>query len=339
MIYEKTKGNIVKCGVCPRRCVIQPGKRGVCRVRENRKGKLYSLVYGKAVSSEIDPVEKKPFFHFAPGSKTLSVATVGCNLKCDFCQNWTISQDFDQIFGEGLTPKNIVNSAKASKCQGLSYTYTEPTIFLEYAYDTMIEAETGLYNTFVSNGYMTKETIRKISSHLDAINIDYKGNPEFYKKFCGISNIRPIETTMKEFVRRGVWVEVTNLIVPGYNDKHRWVGSMARWIKDNLGPDVPLHFSRFMPAYKLQNVEPTSVETIERAVQIARREGLNYVYSGNLPGHKYENTYCPRCGALVIERKGFEVTRFDLPFDMRCKSCGEEIPIKGKNWIPSDLFG
>ncbi|RLJ02116.1 MAG: AmmeMemoRadiSam system radical SAM enzyme [Candidatus Aenigmatarchaeota archaeon] len=337
MLWEKVDGE-VRCNVCGRRCIIPEGKTGFCGVRKNIKGRLYSLVYGKACSTAVDPIEKKPFFHFAPGSRSFSVATVGCNFRCDFCQNWMISQFTGEVKGTELSPKDLVTMALNNHCEGMAYTYTEPTIFLEYAYDTMLEAETKLYNVFVSNGYMTKETVKLVAPHLDAINIDYKGSEIFYRKLCSVPGVEPIKETMIEMKRRGVWVEVTNLIIPGYNDDPYHIEEMAKFIYQKLGPETPLHFSRFHPDYKMLDVKITPLETIEKAIRIAKDVGLYYVYSGNVPGHINENTYCYNCGELLIERDGLRLTGFNLGEDLLCPNCGSEIHIQGKRWIPENLF-
>ncbi len=337
-IYEKIGNGKVKCGVCPRRCTIKEGGRGFCGVRENRNGRLFSLVYGKAVSSSIDPIEKKPLFHFAPGSRALSIATLGCNLRCDFCQNFSISQDWEGISGEEIKPEEVKNQAEMYRCQGIAYTYTEPTIFLEYAYDTMKEGVPDFYNVFVSNGYMTKEALKKVSPYLDAINIDLKGGEEFYREHCGVQDLEPIFETLKELADSKTHVEITNLIIPGENDTDDEIRERVKWIKKNMGRDVPVHFSRFRPDFRMKDKESTPLETLERALKIGREEGLYYVYCGNVPGHSSESTYCPKCQNILIKREGFSVDAFHLTKEMRCYNCGEDINIKGKSWIPKKLF-
>ena len=338
MIYEKMEDGKVRCGVCPRKCVIDKGKRGFCNVRENRDGELLSLVYGKVVSSNVDPIEKKPLFHFAPGTKALSIATVGCNMKCDFCQNFRISQEWENVTGKSLSPEDVINEAKRYRCQGIAYTYTEPTVFLEYSHDVMMEAVPEFYNVFVSNGYMTEETVERIAPRLDAINVDLKGGSEFYREHCGVPDPEPIFEALKKLSEYDLLVEVTNLIIPDANDSEEKIRERVRWLKENLGRDTPIHFSRFRPAYNLTDRKPTPVSTLEKAVEIAKEEGLYHVYCGNVPGHKSESTYCPKCGNLLIKRKGFSVEEFKLARDMRCYNCGEDINIEGKNWIPEKLF-
>lgn len=338
MLYDKLDNNEVQCNVCERRCKISEDQKGFCNVRKNRNGKLFSLVYGKSISTSVENIEKKPFFHFAPGSRALSMATVGCNFKCKFCQNWQISQEYGDIKGKEYTPSELVQMAKNYRADGIAYTYTEPTVFLEYSYDTMKESETALYNVFVSNGYMTEEVIDKISPHLDAINIDIKGDRKFYREMCGVPEMETVKNTAKRFKERGVWVEITNLIIPGYNDEEYKIEKMVDWVRDNLGKETPLHFSRFHPQYKVKDIEPTPIETIERAIKIAKGEGMYYVYGGNIPGHKSESTFCPNCGRILIKRNGFKIKEFNIEKDMRCPYCNEEIDIKGQRWIPNELF-
>lgn len=334
LIYEKLEDSKVRCGVCPRFCVVKDGERGFCMVRENRGGVLYSLVYGKAVSSAVDPVEKKPFFHFAPGSRALSVATVGCNLRCDFCQNYRISYGWEDVRGERKSPSDLVKDAKKYGCQGIAYTYTEPTVFLEYAHDTMLEAGDKLYNVFVSNGYMTAETVEKIAPHLDAINVDLKGGKEFYREHCQVPDPEPIYEALKELKRQDVHVEVTNLIIPDENDDEGSVRERVEWIKNNIGKETPLHFSRFQPHLELKDKRPTPVETLEKAIDVAKEEGMLYVYSGNVSGHESESTYCPECNQLVIKRRGFSIQEFGLEGGTECGNCGEKVHIAGEKWIP-----
>ncbi|MCD6399024.1 MAG: AmmeMemoRadiSam system radical SAM enzyme [Thermotogae bacterium] len=339
MIYEKLRDNIVKCGICAQKCEIHPGQKGLCKVRENIQGKLYSLVYGKAVDVSVDPIEKKPFFHFAPGSRALSVATAGCNLGCKFCQNWEISQEFKEVYGKEYSPKDLAIKAKNWYCDGIAYTYTEPAVFYEYVYDTAKEASPELYNVLVTNGYFTPEAIKKISGHIDAANVDYKGDYIFYRKYClGTRGDDPVKEALKTFKEEKIWFEITNLIIPGLNDSEGWIRTMCKWIVDNLGEDVPIHFSRFYPSYKMLNRNPTPIATLEKAREIAKEEGLWYSYIGNVLGHKYENTYCRGCGKLLIKRYGFNIEEFNIDKNMRCIYCGEKIPIKGERWINQKLF-
>ncbi len=330
--YKKMIGKKVKCELCPRFCVIPENKRGNCGVRENHKGKLYSLVYSKAISANIDPIEKKPLFHFAPGTECLSIATVGCNLHCAFCQNWEISQP-EEIMGRELEPEKIVEIAKENNIPGIAYTYTEPTIFFEYAYETMkLAKREGLYNVWVSNGYTNPEPARKAAKYLDAINVDMKGDIKFYQKLCGVPNEEPVKKALKIYKEEGVWIEVTNLVIPGFNDRKEQVERLVNWVKENLGEDTPLHFSRFYPMYKMTDKEPTPARTLEMCYETAKKLGMRWVYVGNIPGHEGESTKCPKCGRVLIKRRGFEV----LSFKSKCDKCGIEIPIAGKKWVKFD---
>ena len=339
MIYEKLKGKKIKCGICGQRCELSPGQTGFCKVRENIDGKLYSLVYGKAIDISADPIEKKPLFHFAPGSKALSVATVGCNLSCMFCQNWSISQEFDKVDGSYYSPDDLVTKAKNWKCHGIAYTYTEPAVFYEYVYDTAKKADIDLYNVLITNGYFTPEAIKKVSSHIDAANVDLQGNYTFYKKYClGKKGDEPVKETLKALKREKIWIEITSLLIPGLNDSGARIKTMSEWILDNLGDEIPLHFSRFHPNYKMQNIKPTPIETLEKAREIARNVGLKYVYIGNVPGHRYESTFCQGCGDVAIKRFGFSIEEFNLDKNMRCVKCGKKMPVSGKNWADRGLF-
>jgi len=325
MFYGK-KNKDVQCKLCPHNCVIANGKRGLCGVRENQDGKLVSLVYGKAISAAVDPIEKKPFFHFMPGSKAYSIATLGCNLKCDFCQNWEISQA-KNIVGKDLSPEDVVEDAIANNCQSIAYTYTEPTIFFEYAYDIAKIANTkGLKNLFVTNGFINKEPIDKISKYLDAANVDLKGfSEEFYKKRCS-AKLEPVLSAIKEYHKKGVFLEITTLIVPGHNDNKEMLKEIASFIA-SVDKKIPWHISRFYPHYKMQDVMPTSVDVIHNAVLIGKEEGLKYIYAGNVPGDDYESTYCWNCGKKVISRVGFQVQEINLDKG-KCEFCGKKIDIK-----------
>ena len=324
MFYDKLDGAKVKCNLCARRCLILPGKTGFCKVRKNNNGKLYSLVYGKCNSIAIDPIEKKPLFHFAPGTQCLSIATVGCNFRCSFCQNWQISQEYGEIEGENLSPEQIVEIALKNDVPGIAYTYTEPTIFYEYALDTMkIARKKGLYNVWISNGYTTPEAIEKMKGLLDAVNIDWKGSPEFYKKMCSVSGFEPIREALKAYKKSDVLIEITNLLIPGKNDSEEDVREMCRWIKENLGKETPLHFSAFHPQYKEDNIPRTSLEMLEKAYKIAREEGLYYVYLGNVLSDK-SSTFCPECNEKVIDRSGYSASRVYE----KCPECGFRILVR-----------
>ena len=332
MLYERLPGNRVRCNLCGRRCLIPEGGYGFCRVRKNQSGKLYSLNYAKACAAHADPIGKKPLVHFHPGALVMSIATVGCNFRCRFCDNWSISQETD-IRGTYFPPETVVKAAQEHECQGISYTYTEPTVFFEYAYDTAVLAhKQGLFNTFVTNGYMTPEAVRTIAPYLDAATVDFKGggDPEFYKRFSSVPSVNPIYESLKEMKRQNIHVEVTNLIVPKIGDSMDGIVELATWIRENLGADTPFHLLRFHPDYKLNNISSTEIRTLEEAYEAATESGLNYVYLGNVPGHRYENTYCPECGERLIERYGFSIVKWRLTEDMKCPSCGKKIPIVGK---------
>ncbi len=328
LFWSCLKGRKVKCELCPRFCMISEGKTGYCKVRQNQKGRLFSLVYGRPCSFNPDPIEKKPLFHFAPGTQCLSLSTVGCNLECLHCQNWEISHP-EAIFGRELLPEEVVKYTRDNKLPGIAYTYTEPAVFLEYALDTMkLAKKAGLYNIWVSNGYINPEPAREAAKYLDAINIDLKGDNGFYKKVCGVPDNKPVLEAMKLFKKAGVFLEVTNLIIPGYNDSEKQIKTLVLWVKKNLGPDTPLHFSRFYPCYKMENIKPTPEKTLNRAWGIAAKAGMHYVYVGNAPGHPKENTLCPKCGTIAIKRTGYHI---EYVRD-KCK-CGEKIPIAGKRWL------
>jgi len=322
VLYKKEKENKVKCGLCNHRCFISEGNKGVCGVRKNEEGKLYTLVYEKAIAENIDPIEKKPLFHFLPGTLSLSIATVGCNFRCLHCQNADISQISEQqkinnglleVLGNNLSVEQVVKDAKDNNCPSISYTYTEPTIFLEYALDIMkLAKKEGLKNVWVSNGYMTKEAINLIAPYLDAINVDLKAFTEkFYQEICG-AKLQPILDNLKEIKKKKVWLEIATLLIPTKNDSLKEIKEMASFIKSELGNEIPWHISRFFPTYKLGNLPPTDVEKIRKAIEIGKKTGLKYVYSGNLIGDSFENTYCPECGEKMIDRAGYSIKRFDI---------------------------
>ncbi len=332
LLYERQKGNKVKCCLCARRCVISDGATGFCLVRKNEGGTLYSLNYGKAVSACIDPISKKPLSHFNPGALVMSIAAAGCNFRCQFCDNWMISQE-KEVAGKNFPPADVVKTARAKNCQGISYTYTEPTIYMEYAYETAkLARQAGLFNTFVTNGYLTPEAVKTIAPYLDAATVDFKaaGDPDFYKKVSAVPKVSPIYDALKELKLQGVHIEITNLVVPKTGDDMGKIRDMAKWIKNYLGKDTPFHLLRFHPDYKMTTVLATPVETLEHAYMVCKEVGLNYVYLGNVPGHPSENTYCPNCNEVVIKRYSFEITGWNLTPDMRCPVCGQSIPIKGR---------
>src|SRR4030043_172021 len=330
LFYTRMASQKVRCVLCPRFCIIQDGKTGAGGARGNRDGVLSSDVYRTAFSIPIDPIEKKPLFHFAPGTECLSIATTGCNLSCSFCQNWEISHpEGKDISVEEMPPEKVIELAKSYKVPGIAYTYTEPTVFFEYALDIMrLAREEGLYNVWVSNGYTNPEPAKKAAKFMDAINVDLKGDGPFYKRLCGIPDENPIREALKIYKNAGVWIEVTTLLIPGYNDSEKTVEGIVKWVKDNLGDETPMHFSRFHPQYRLTNVEPTPVKTIEEAVKIAENLGMRYVYAGNVYAHDRESTHCPKWGRKVIDRTGYQVSRVRTA----CPGCGEKIRIAGGRW-------
>lgn len=318
----------IRCNLCAHRCVIPPGKLGACCVRENRDGELWTLVYEQTIAQHVDPIEKKPLFHFLPGSKAFSIATPGCNFRCAFCQNWEISQMprvTKQVTGREAAPEAIARAAQRAGCASIAYTYTEPTIFAEYALDCAAQArDLGLKNIFVSNGYMTPEFIEMMKGLIDAINVDLKaGRGEFYRKISGAA-LEPVLANLKLLRRAGIWLEVTTLIIPGLNDSDEEIRWVAHYLRDEVGPDVPWHISRFYPQYRMADVMPTPVSTLERAWQIGQEAGLEYVYVGNLPGNHTESTFCPACHHVVIERSGYSLGRRNLPGG-KCGHCGTAI--------------
>jgi pyruvate formate lyase activating enzyme len=341
MFYEKLSSG-VQCKLCPRNCMISDGATGFCKVRKNIRGKLYSLVFGKPCSIAIDPIEKKPLFHFAPGSECLSIATVGCNFACKFCQNFQISQPQPQTIddqrssyggGEDMPPEKLI---KMNKTPGFAWTYTEPTVFYEYFYETARlskKMKKDFYHIWVSNGYTNPEPVRKAAWLLDAINVDYKGNAETYKKLCGAALIERVQDALIAYKRAGVWIEITNLIITNHNDSPEKIKEMCQWVSDNLG-QVPMHFSRYFPMHKM--TEPaTPLRTLEKAAEIA--EGFfDFVYVGNIRSDK-EHTYCPDCKKLLIKRTAFSVEELNLAKkgkDYHCAECSRKIPLAGMEWSP-----
>ncbi|KPK96941.1 MAG: radical SAM protein [Omnitrophica WOR_2 bacterium SM23_72] len=326
LYYEKLENKSVQCHICPRNCIISDGKRGFCGVRENRAGTLFSLSYGKLVSVHVDPIEKKPLFHFYPATSAFSIATAGCNLRCKFCQNWEISQRKpEEVHYSYIEPRQLVNKAKESGSPTIAYTYTEPTIFYEYMLETAkLARQVGLKNIMHSCGYINEEPLRELIPYLDAANIDLKGFSDDYYQKLSEATLEPVLNTLEILKKEGVHLEITNLVLPGFNDDPEIIIKMCLWIKENLGTDVPLHFSRFFPMYQLLSLNPTPVASLERARKIALDCGLKYVYIGNVAGHPAENTYCPRCGKLLIERKGYFILQNNIQ-DGKCRYCGERI--------------
>lgn len=327
ILWESLQEERVKCRLCSHFCLIKEGGAGICGVRVNRKGKLFSLSYGNLIAQNADPIEKKPLFHFLPGTLSYSVASPGCNFSCPFCQNYSISQlSGEEIIAESIdavTPENVVSSALNSGCKSIAYTYTEPTVFFEFALETSKKAAAeGLKNVFVTNGYMSREALEMVSPYLSAANVDLKGGEEFYKKLCGAKRAPVIENIglMREL---GIWVEVTTLLIPEYNSSMEQVREIAKIIK-NIDPAIPWHISRFFPVYKMSGHYPTPNGEIAAARDIGFEEGLRYVYTGNMPGNDGENTLCHSCKALLIRRFGYNISENRIK-DSKCASCGAEI--------------
>ncbi|GBE15775.1 MAG TPA: AmmeMemoRadiSam system radical SAM enzyme [Proteobacteria bacterium] len=324
ILYEKRDDNSVHCLLCAHRCRIFPGKRGICRVRENRDGILYSMVYGKLVAEHVDPIEKKPLYHFLPGSLSYSVATAGCNLSCRHCQNYEISilPSVDTaIPGQYREPDEVVKKALESGCRSISYTYTEPTIFLEYALDCCRQGrDAGLRNVFVTNGFMTPEAVKVLTPCLDAANVDLKGATEdFYRQVCG-GHMEPVLETIRALYEAGIWIEVTTLLIPGLNDDQRSLGFISEFIA-SIDPLIPWHISRFFPTYKMTDHPPTPLGALRRAERDGKSAGLKYTYIGNI-SHEDDQTLCHRCGNLLLERSGFTLINSNLSQDGACPKCG-----------------
>ncbi len=328
-LLQQREGNRIRCLTCERRCLLSEGQEGWCKTRENRNGILVTRTYGNASSIAVNPIEKKPLFHFYPGSLTLTVGSWSCNFACPWCQNWEISKQVG--IGEFLSPERFVALMERYRCQGSSISFNEPTLSLEWSLEVLrLAKERGFYNTFVTNGYMTLEALRLlIDAGLDAMNVDIKGSHEAVRKFCGV-DVEKVWRNCQFAKGHGVHVEVTTLVIPTVNDDETTLRSIARRIATELGVDTPWHVTAYYPAY-LFNAPPTPVSTLERAYHIGREEGLRFVYLGNVPGHPYENTYCPRCGALLIQRFGVRMAKNLMRGD-ECPQCGEKLPIIGADW-------
>ncbi len=333
MLWEQLDGQEVQCRLCNFRCRIKPGKRGHCLVRENRAGKLYSLNYSAVCSVNVDPIEKKPLFHFYPGSRSLSYAAPGCNFRCEFCQNWQISQEvrlFKRINGQAYSPKQLVQAAMEGNCASIAHTYTEPTIYFELAYETAkLGHEKGLTNVFVSNGYMSTEAIEVIKPYLDGINVDLKSfRDDFYRQRTG-ARLEPVLETLRYIAgRTDIWLEVTTLVIPGGNDSEEELGDLAKFIAEELGAEVPWHVSRFHPDYESRDVPATPVKKLDQARQIGLKAGLRYVYCGNIPSDRSESTFCHKCGKELIGRAYFSIEENNVR-DGKCPDCGTVVPGKG----------
>lgn len=336
-LYNTIENRKVKCHLCHHRCRIKDGHRGICGVRENNGGTLRTRVYNKLIARHIDPIEKKPLFHFLPGSRTYSVATVGCNFKCRFCQNADIAQmPADRngaIAGTDTTVRQEVDAAVAAGCQSIAYTYTEPTVFFEWAHDMARQARAaGIRNVFVTNGYMTPEAVTRIAPFLDAANVDLKAfNDDFYKKICG-ARLAPVLETLRAMKAAGIFLEVTTLLIPGRNDAPEELEKLATFIANDLGVDTPWHISRFHPTYRLTDTPVTPADALTAARRIGQDAGLRYVYTGNIPGDDGENTYCHQCGQAVIKRWGFSITGYAID-NGHCRHCGT--PVAGIGMVRS----
>jgi pyruvate formate lyase activating enzyme len=325
--YEKQPYRKIKCKLCPRECVIDDHERGYCGVRENRGGTYYTLVHSRVATAHIDPIEKKPFFHFLPGAMAFSIATAGCNVNCKMCQNWEISQVRpEQVRSTYAPPERIAELAQQNRCPVVAYTYSEPVIFYEYMTDTARAAhEAGIRSVVVTGGYITEDPLKKLCKTVDAIKVDLKAFSEkFYKEIVN-GEMKHVLNALVTIRQQGTWSEVVYLVIPTLNDSDAEFQALAKWVKTDLGPDVPLHFSRFHPEYLLKNLPPTPLETLERGKAIADAEGLHYVYIGNVPGHPAESTYCPRCHKVVVERAGYTVSGVYIK-NGKCRYCQQPIP-------------
>ncbi len=327
-LYDQAGDSRVKCNVCSWRCVIPEGKLGFCRTRKNMGGKLYTLIYGSVTSAAADAIEKKPLYHFLPGTLSYSLGSVSCNFRCKNCQNWTISQvGLEESRVMEILPEEAVREAVYQGCRSISWTYNEPAIWHEYTYDTAkLAREEGLKTVYVTNGYITPEALERISPYLDAYRVDIKSmDNSVYREVCGAS-LEPVLVSARLARKLGMHVEVVNLVIPTVNDTRDDFQRLSVWVKENLGEDTPVHFTRFHPFYKMAGLPSTPVETLELAYNVAREEGIKYPYLGNVPGHRYENTYCPGCGLLLIDRFGFTIRRYQIKGG-RCPGCDEKIPV------------
>lgn len=325
--YEKLADGEVRCLLCPKGCRIQPGKRGACGVRENRKGTLFSLVYGRPCAIHLDPIEKKPFFHVLPGTQSFSLATVGCNMQCKFCQNWQISQSRpEDVKTAYYSPESLADRALSLGARSIAYTYGEPVVFNEYVQAiASVARERRLASVVVSNGFINKQPLTDLCGLVEAIKIDLKAfTDDYYRNICN-AELKPVLDSIALIRKSGVWLELVYLMVPTLNDDPGEIRRMAQWLRTDIGLDVPVHFSRFHPQYQLANLPPTPISSLERAYDICKEEGLEYVYIGNVPGHKTESTRCPSCSRTVISRKGYRIVTIDISNGL-CRFCGHAIP-------------
>lgn len=325
--YKKLPQRKIQCELCPRKCIIDDLERGFCGVRENHGGTYYSLVYGKACAVHVDPIEKKPLYHFLPGERAFSIATVGCNVICKFCQNWEISQaNIDQVKSIELPPAQVAALALKNQCAAIAYTYTEPVVFTEYMYDCAVEGKSrGIRSAMISNGYINPQPMKELASVLSAVKIDLKAFSERFYKELVVGELRPVLDTLILLRKENIWTEIVYLVIPGQNDDPDELRKLSIWIRNELGSDTPLHFTRFHPQYRLTNLPATPVRTLVMARQIGLDAGLNYVYTGNVPGDPGENTICPHCQSIIIRRIGFSLIETKLTGN-KCANCGTIIP-------------
>jgi len=327
LYYQKLRGGMVRCNLCPLRCIVGEGARGLCGVRENQGGTYRTLVYGRLCAAHVDPIEKKPLFHFLPGTKSFSIATAGCNVECQFCQNWDISQAApEDVRTTYKRPEEVVELARRRDCASIAFTYSEPTVFYEYSLDiARAGKEAGVPCVSITNGFIQPEPMKQLCESLSAVKIDLKAfTEEFYREYV-LGELQPVLDTIVLLKKLGMHTELVTLLIPGLNDSEKEIRDLSRWVVKNVGPDVPLHFSRFHPAYKMTNLAKTPERTVIRAREIAAAEGVHYAYVGNLSGHEYESTYCHNCGKRIIERFGFHVGEVQI-VDGKCAHCGTAIP-------------
>jgi len=332
ILYQKLPNDKVRCTACARYCEMNKNQIGLCGIRGNVNGKLELFVYGKVITGHVDPIEKKPVIHYKPGSKVFSIATTGCNWLCKYCQNYDISQR-RKVEGQDMTPEEVVKVTLEYGADGIAYTYNQPSIFIEFARDCGVVArKNGLYNIFVSNGYDTPETVQMMNEFLDCITVDFKGSaePQFTRRYIGVPDPKPIFDTLLEIRdKTKIHVEITDLIVPQVGDNLDYARKLCKFIYDEFGPEMPIHFLRFHPDYKMMEFEFTPVETLEKHYAIAKEEGLSYAYLGNVPGHPLEHTYCAGCNEIAVKRYGFDIVEWNLDQNNKCKFCSNQIPITG----------